>query len=119
VSPILDNELSTLIGIYEVKVILEVQEKSISTIDIHPNSREDNCICESLTEELIIDLRSSADEGFFLPLVIKIVKEFIDIRERCDSLMGELTAREDDILASWEWTTDRLERPTPHDNRRA
>lgn len=117
--PILDDELSSLIGIYEVKVILEVREESIRTIDIEFHSREYDTICESLTEELIIDLRSSADEGFFLPLALQILYELIDICERCDSLMSELTAGEDDILTSWKRTTDRLKSPTPHDNRRA
>jgi hypothetical protein len=37
-SPILDDELSSLIGIYEVKVILEVREEGIGTVDIHPYS---------------------------------------------------------------------------------
>ena len=69
-SPIFDDELCSLIGTREVEVMLEVREEGISTIHIHPHSREDDGICESLTEELIIDLRSSADEGFFLPLVI-------------------------------------------------
>ena len=35
----------------------------------------------------------------------------------CESLEGEISSREDDILPAWKYTPDRLECLTPHDDR--
>jgi hypothetical protein len=82
--PVFDSEAFSFVFGYFDKSLLKIWEHSIS-VGHHIDDREDDFISLGESEELLIDLRASAYEGFLDFLILKIIIERIYRVYHCES----------------------------------